>query len=456
MANDPKDSILSFWLIFFAACVSAAFWQAHEFDVVSKLQGPNRRAQFAVEGPALEPPPTYMDIGLYNYPKQAGMVLGITSKQLIILQSNDGIYAVNRDGERVWTFADTHSESRGFQEGSGTVRGDEIFAICRKGYVHVLSGAGEEKLNAFVGTGVKPRVLLANGSLLLEEMPRNRVVTLLIMKPSGAISSKEELGSIIDFTFYRGGGAKGPYYYVTAAQPGVVNGKALLTAIGGDGKKLWQQKLAGSPTPSYVSGDGVFYHCCDPWFSAIGADGKRLWQTAFPEPQMSWSCAAYILGEWNEEIFFQGCTKLLALSKKDGRVRTVPLPFKKAPYSVMPGRLLPDGTLAMMGDHLYRMDANGKVLWRFAPDLRGDQFRAELRAWALAKNGDVFALSNLPEVYCITAEGKKRWVYRKGYIGGNLRVMADVPGLLIVESGSGVGTFALKFPMHDEHEGPAR
>jgi len=55
----------------------------------------------------------------------------------------------------------------------------------------------------------------------------------------------------------------------------------------------------------------------------------------------------------------------------------------------MPGRLLPDGTLAMMGDHLYRMDTNGKVLWRFAPDLRGDQFRAELRAWALAKNGDV-------------------------------------------------------------------
>jgi len=452
MSNKPQGSFPAHWLFLFVVSVGMAFWQAGEFDAERQTLPPSRRGEIIVAAHPLEPPPKFLDLGLYNYPKQAGMVLGITSSDLIVLQNNDEVYAVDRDGQTQWKYADPDTKQGGFWHESGIVQGDRIFAFCQKGKMHILRSAGEEERTVPVGPDVSPRVFLPNGNLLLERMPRSRQLTLTVLKPTGEQVGVEELGPIIDYRYYLGGGGHGPFYYATAAEPGVVNGKTLLTAIGANGKRQWQKTLPASATPSYVSPEGVFYHCCSPEFTATGPDGKRLWASTVPKEDgiVTVLCSEYILGQTQGELFFQRCTDLLALATKDGEVRTVAVPFKKAPYNSLPGRMMPDGTMVMMADYLYRIDSNGKPLWRFAPDLRGDFFHAELQPYAMATNGDVFVLSNLPEVYCITAEGRKRWVYRGKYIGGQLRVLSNMSGLLVIESGGGVGTFALQFAAHDE------
>jgi outer membrane protein assembly factor BamB len=457
MANStPRESVPRLWLAVFALCTAAAFWQAHELDVASTTAGPNRRLVIAVAAPALEPSPNFLDIGLYKYPKQAGMVVGITPQTLVILRNDDSIYAVNGDGEKAWSFTDTHREHGGFHSTGAILLGDKVYAFCANGYQHVLNMAGKEERVASVGSNLTPRAWLSNGNLLLEEPPNHGNVSVIVIKPSGEIVRKEELGPLLNYAFRLGGGEHGPFYYLTASEPGKANGKAVLTAIGGDGKKSWQKELSGAPSPSYVSGDGVFYHCCDPGFSAIGSNGKLLWKTNFLAPQSTWNCTSSIAGEWKDEIFFQRCTEWIALAKKDGRPRTIPLPFKIRPDLILSGQLMTDGSLVVMGDYLYRIDSNGKLIWRFAPDLRGDQFHADLRAIGMAKNGDVFAISNLSEIYCITPVGKKRWVFRNAFIGGHEQVISDIPGLLIVGSGGGVGTFALKFAAHEGVEEAAQ
>jgi len=313
--------------------------------------------------------------------------------------------------------------------------------------MHVLNAAGQEKVSAEVGGDLSPRAWLPDGNLLAEKLPRDRNLTILTITASGEIVRSEELGPIIDYTYFEGGGEKGPYYYATQLEPGKLNGLARISAIGKDGKKLWTRALAGAPTPSFVSKDGTFFHCCDQDFIAIGADGKELWTAMLPKGTTVWPCVASILGELNSEIYFQGCKEFIALGSKDGQMRAIPFPFKRGGNEGFLAKMLPDGSLVMMEDFLYRIDSHGRLIWRFAPDMRGDGFKPTFGSIALAANGDVYAESNLYEVYGITPEGRKRWVYRGKYIGSNARLLTDIPGMLLVER---EGTFELKFALPEK------
>lgn len=200
----------------------------------------------------------------------------------------------------------------------------------------------------------------------------------------GALPVAEDLGSA---ALYRGGArhtGRSPFRGPTRAT------------------RAWRLDLGGRITAQPVVGEGgtIFVGAHDHEMHAVSADGRPLWSTRVY--RQVWSAAAVV----GDTVYVgSDAQAFFALDASDGSTRWRVRAEGDADGSVAVGE---GGTLYFAaGPHLYAVDREGEVLWRF--EARGPFL---LSSPAIDSDGTLYLGSLDDRVYAVAPDGRMRWEHR--------------------------------------------